>query len=178
MMKPLVNTILILLLFTSACYSFAIDSTKTKSERVKFDPNADPEKELAEAVNKATTENKRILLDIGGEWCIWCHRLDEFIEQDEEIKSFLHSNFVVLKINYSKENKNEKFLSKFPKIPGYPHFFVLSKKGELFHSQDTGVLESDKGYSKEKFMAFLKEWAPKKIRNRIILKRSKSKILL
>lgn len=161
-MKTLIGLVLLTILFISHGFAFTADTVKTGAERVKFDPNADPEKDLADAVKKASNENKRILLDVGGEWCIWCHRLDEFIEQDEEIKSFLHSNFVVLKINYSKENKNEKFLSKLPKIPGYPHFFVLSKKGELFHSQDTGVLESDKGYSKEKFMNFLKEWAPKK----------------
>jgi len=161
-MKTLTQIVLIALFFVSAGYSFSSDTVKTGIERVKFDPNADPEKDLAEAIKKASNENKRILLDVGGELCIWCHRLDEFIEQDEEIKSFLHSNFIVLKVNYSKENKNEKFLSNYPKIPGYPHFFVLSKKGVLFHSQDTGVLESDKGYSKEKFMSFLKEWAPKK----------------
>ncbi|QQS36491.1 MAG: hypothetical protein IPM56_00635 [Ignavibacteriales bacterium] len=53
-------------------------------------------------------------------------------------------------------------LSKYPEVPGYPHFFVLESDGKFLHSQDTGKLEEGKDYSKEKLMAFFKEWSPKK----------------
>lgn len=128
----------------------------------EFDPSRDPSKDLQEAVYEANKSNKRIILDVGGDWCIWCHRLDDFINKNEDIKNFLNNNFIVLKINFSKENKNEEFLSKFPEIPGYPHFFVMESNGELLHSQNTGELEQDKGYGKEKMMTFLKKWAPNK----------------
>ena len=128
----------------------------------KFVPERNAEQDLAMAIKEAEKSNKTILLDVGGEWCIWCHRIDEFIESDKEIKNFLDKNYVVLKINYSKENKNEDFLSKYPKIEGYPHFFVLNKEGRLIHSQNTGELEHEKSYSKEKMMSFLKKWAPAK----------------
>jgi len=126
----------------------------------EFDPLRDPAKDVKEAVEEAKRSNRRIILDVGGDWCIWCHRLDEFIEKNNNLKTFLNKNFIIVKINYSKENKNEEFLSKYPEIPGYPHFFVLEKNGELLHSQNTGELEQDKGYSQEKLMAFLKKWAP------------------
>jgi hypothetical protein len=74
----------------------------------------------------------------------------------------LHKNFIVVKINFSKENKNEDFLSQYPQITGYPHLYVLDKDGEFLHSQNTGELEEDKGYSKEKMISFLKKWASKK----------------
>ena len=113
-------------------------------------------------ITEAQKVNKRIILDVGGDWCIWCHRIDNFIEGNKDLSNLLHNNFVVVKINYSPENKNEQFLSRFPKIPGYPHFFVLNKNGKLIHSQDTGKLEKGKGYDKEKFIAFLKKWMTKK----------------
>ena len=106
--------------------------------------------------------NKRIILDVGGEWCIWCHRLDNFIDQHEEINNFINDNFITVKVNYSEENHNEEFLSKYPKVKGYPHIFVLDNDGIFLHSQDTGDLEKEKSYSAEKIMAFLKEWAPEK----------------
>ena len=106
--------------------------------------------------------NKRIILDVGGEWCIWCHRIDAFIEQNSEIKDFLNKHFIVVKVNYSEENKNEKFLSRYPKVDGYPHFFVLDDKGKLLHSQNTGLLEKEKSYDTGKFLSFLKKWAVKK----------------
>jgi thioredoxin-related protein len=140
-------------------FSFAQSDYKPVKE---FDPARNPEIDLREAIAEAENTNRRIILDVGGDWCIWCHRLDDFIEKNNDIKKFLNKNFIVLKVNFDKENKNEKFLSRYPEIPGYPHFFVLEKNGELLHSQNTGELEENKGYSKDKMMAFLKKWAPAK----------------
>lgn len=128
----------------------------------KFNPLSEPSSDLKAAIKIAKKENKNILLDVGGEWCIWCRRIDSFFVSNKNIYDLLHSNFVVLKVNFSKENKNEKFLSNYPKINGYPHFFVLNKKGEFVHSQDTGELEEGKGYSVDKTMDFLKKWSIKK----------------
>jgi len=138
---------------------------QTKSEYkliLKFEPQRDAAKDIANAIQYAKAVHKNILLDVGGNWCIWCHRIDEFINSPPAIKNFLEENYVEVKINYSKENKNEEVLLKFPKIEGYPHIFVLDSKGKLLHSQDTGLLEKDKSYSPEKFMEFLKKWAPGK----------------
>jgi len=128
----------------------------------KFDPSRDPFKDLKETILDAQNNNKRILLDVGGEWCIWCHRLDAFLDANHELKNFMHDNFVVLKINMSPENKNEKFLSQYPKIAGYPHIFILESSGEFLFSKNTGELEKEKSYDAEKILIFLKEWAPKK----------------
>lgn len=127
----------------------------------KFDPGRDPAVDLQNAIAEAQKTNKNIILDVGGEWCIWCHRIDTFIESHEDINNFLHNNYVIMKVNYSPENKNEAFLSRYPRISGYPHFFVLNEEGELIHSQDTGRLEQGKDYNPEKFMTFLEVWAPK-----------------
>ena len=80
----------------------------------------------------------------------------------DRIESLLDEHFIILKINFSKENKNEKFLSQYPAIEGYPHFFVLEKDGSLLRSQNTGELEKDKDYDKDKFVAFLEKWKPGK----------------
>ncbi|HEX3072248.1 MAG TPA: hypothetical protein VHP30_01425, partial [Ignavibacteriales bacterium] len=58
----------------------------------------------------------------------WCKRLDAFIEENSEIKNMMASNFVTVKINFSPENKNEAFLSKYPKVDGYPHFFCAGER--------------------------------------------------
>lgn len=128
----------------------------------KFDPARNPSKDLEEGVVEAGNSNRRIILDVGGDWCIWCHRIDYFIKNNEDIENFIKHNFIVLKINFSKENENKEFLSQYPEIPGYPHFFVLDKNGKLLHSQGTGELEQEKSYSYEKMMNFLRKWAPEK----------------
>jgi thioredoxin-related protein len=121
---------------------------------------ADPDADLRKATLQAQQENKRILMEVGGEWCIWCHKIDQFMKADPQIMSLLNQHYVVLKVNFSRENKNEKFLSRFPKVPGYPHMFLLEKDGKLLKNQSTTDFESGKGYDSAKFIAFLKQWAP------------------
>lgn len=127
-----------------------------------YDPAADAAADLRQAVQKAQKENKRILLEVGGEWCPWCHLLDKFLKGDEEIARKLDETFVVQKVNFSRENKNEKFLSQYPQVPGYPHVFVLESDGKFLHSQTTTEFEAGKGYDREKVLAFIAKWAKAK----------------
>jgi hypothetical protein len=66
-------------------------------------------------------------------------------------------------VNYSKENKNEAVLAKlnYPGRFGFPVFLILDGNGKLLHIQNSGYLEKDKGYDKEKVMGFFNDWAPK-----------------
>ena len=154
-MKSVITFIIILFVSLSAQ-----DVKETK--KIGFDTTANPAMDLKTAIVQAKKEKKNIILDVGGEWCIWCHRLHEFIEANNNIKTLLEKNYVVVKVNFSKGNKNEAFLKDYPKIPGYPHLFVLNRSGKLLHSQDTGLLEKEKSYDAQKLMSFLKKWAKKK----------------
>ncbi|MGV3616775.1 MAG: thioredoxin family protein [Fimbriimonas sp.] len=127
-------------------------------EREKFDPKRDAAKDIAAAVKVAQKQNKRILLDVGGEWCGWCHKLDKFFKTDKEIADTLKAKFVVVKVNFSQENENKAVLSKYPPAEGYPHLYVLDKNGKFLHSQGTGELETGDHHDHDKFMAFFKKW--------------------
>jgi len=139
----------------------SVDSSAVQTPVEKFDPARNPAADVDSAVVEARHTGKRILLDVGGEWCKWCHYLDRFFVQNKDVADFLHQKFVVVKVNYSKENENKEFLSRYPKVPGYPHFFVLDSDGSFLYSQDTGELESGQGHDHDKVLAFLKKWAPK-----------------
>lgn len=128
----------------------------------KFDPKRDPVADLNAASKKAQAEGKRIILDVGGEWCGWCHFLDAFFVKNAELAKLRDDNYVWLKINMSPENENKAFLSAFPAIEGYPHLFVMEKDGSFLHSQPTDVLEEGKTYNLQKMTDFLNKWAPVK----------------
>ena len=125
----------------------------------KYDPKRDPERDIQDAVTEAGRTGKRILLEVGGEWCSWCHIMDRYFDENPKLLDLREKNFVMVKINFSHENENKRLLSRYPAIPGYPHIFVLDTNGKLLHSQDTSKLESGKSYDLEKFLSFLKKWA-------------------
>lgn len=159
-MKSLCLILLTLLLSVPAPGQSAQQTGELYTPVTKFDPTRDAAKDIRDALAEAARTNRRVLLDVGGEWCIWCKRLDSLMVRDSTLSAYLAANYVALKVNYSRENKNEEVLSRYPKIKGYPHLFVLDAEGTLLHSQDTGTLEKGKGHDPEKVMEFLKRWAP------------------
>ena len=48
-------------------------ATSTEAASAGYDPTADPFLDLQQTVSEATSSGRRILLEVGGEWCIWCH---------------------------------------------------------------------------------------------------------
>jgi len=142
-----------LVLLVVACAAAALELPD------KFDPARDPARDVAAAAAAAKAQGKRVLVDVGGEWCVWCHIMDDFIAANPDVRSVLDAGYVVVKVNWSRENKNEAFLSAYPRINGYPHLFVLDGDRKLVHSQETDVLEQGRGYDKTKFLAFLRKWA-------------------
>lgn len=145
---------LMLLLVSVSVY--ANDSTKL------YDPKANAEKDVAIALTKAKKEGKHVLLQIGGNWCVWCYRFNSFVLLDPELKNILTSNYVVYHLNYSSENKNLDYMRKlgFPQRFGFPVLVVLDAEGNRLNTQDTSLLEKGNGYDKDKVRNFLLNWSP------------------
>src|SRR5882724_605922 len=53
----------------------------------------------AEAFEKATQQNKPILLDIGAVWCHWCHVMDRESYDDPEIAVLINQHFIAIKVD-------------------------------------------------------------------------------
>ena len=140
---------------------FTILNVMGQTEEVKvYDPSADAKKDVSSALKKAGEENKNVLVMVGGNWCPWCIRLNKYILDDPEIDSLIKADFIWIKVNYSKENKNTDLLKKWggPQRFGFPVFVVLDNKGNRIHIQDTGLLEKDKSYDRKKLIGFLRNW--------------------
>ena len=128
----------------------------------KFDPSRDAAGDVAHATSLAKAQGKRVIVDVGGEWCTWCHIMDRFIAANADVRALLDANYVLVKLNFSKQNENRTVLSRWPEIDGYPHLFILDADGALVHSQNTGELEAGRSYDKRKFVDMLRKWAPSK----------------
>ena len=124
-----------------------------------YDKQQDPAADLAATIERATAEQKRIILQIGGDWCGWCGRISDYMQTNERVRQLVEDHFVVMKVTYPGDNA-ESFLSQYPGVHAYPHFFVLEANGTFLHSQGTGELEHGKSYDEEVFCKFLNDWTP------------------
>lgn len=153
--KLVIRSAVLALLFTLAA------DAQPPSE-MKYDPKADPRADLQAALARASKEGKNVLMDVGGEWCGWCHRMDKFLTENAVLLDLLQKHYVVVKVNFSDENKNERFLAQYPRIDGYPHIFVFDSTGKLLISKSTGDLEEGKSYNLARFVEFLKQYTESK----------------
>lgn len=125
---------------------------------LSYDPNRNAMQDGRDAIKLAKATHRRILIEVGGEWCKWCHVLDRFLNNNAEIKIQLHQTFVLLKVNVSDENDNREFLKVFPRVLGYPHVFVTESNGKLLLSKDISQFFVKGKYSVERFEAFFKKF--------------------
>src|SRR4029079_12831067 len=60
----------------------------------RFDPTRDAAADVAQAVSVASAQGRRVIVDVGGEWCSWCHILDRFIARHAEVRALIDERYV------------------------------------------------------------------------------------
>ncbi|MFZ4862865.1 thioredoxin family protein [Sphingobacterium sp. Mn56C] len=138
-------------------------TTKTSGQATfekPYHPEADAQKDIDALVKQAQKEKKTVLIQAGGNWCVWCLRFNAYIQQTPSIHSLLEDKFLYYHLNFSKENKNEAVFQKYApegnKL-GYPFFIVLNQDGKTESIHDSGSLERGESYDEAKVLAFLND---------------------
>jgi thiol:disulfide interchange protein len=131
----------------------------SSKEASTYDEARDPAKDLQAAIAQAQKAHKRILLEVGGDWCMYCNIMDETFDGHPNLIRVRDNNYITLKVNYSPGNHNEAFLSKYPKIADYPQFFVLDSDGSLLHTQSMRPFEHGNRFNASKIEEFLNKWS-------------------
>lgn len=131
-----------------------------QEKAVVYNPRADAKADLKNAIAKAKAENKHVLIQVGGNWCSWCIKFHKMATTDAKVDSIIKADYVYLLLNYSPDCKNYDVLKTLqnPQRFGFPVFVILDGNGNLLHTQDSGLLELDKGYDPKKVFTFLKGW--------------------
>ncbi|WP_053405278.1 thioredoxin family protein [Persicobacter sp. CCB-QB2] len=152
-MKKYLLTVLTMLMVT-----FAVSAQETNWRKI-YNPSINGEEQIAAAVNQAKKEGKKVLVQVGGNWCKFCIRLNKYVMTDAELKKMIDDNYVYVHLNYSKENKNEALLEKWgnPNEHGFPVYVFLDENGKLTNVQETGSLEEGETYNKGKLEKVYRE---------------------
>ncbi|TDW99144.1 thioredoxin family protein [Dinghuibacter silviterrae] len=128
-----------------------------------YHPEEDAAAGLQRAVKSASAAHKNVFVEIGGNWCVWCARFAELSGTDHQIDSALNTDFVVLHVNFSKENMNLPLMARlgYPQRFGFPVFVIVNDRGTVVHIQNSEYLEQGKGYNKKMILSFLDDWSPR-----------------
>ncbi len=124
-----------------------------------YDDQRDPFADAKAALTLAQASNRQVLIEIGGNWCSWCKKMDSFLDKNPDVYQALHQQYVLLKINVSDSNENSAFMKSLPPVLGYPHMYVATAQGKMILSKDTAELLENDNYSKVQWLNFLNDWS-------------------
>ncbi|HEU5457314.1 MAG TPA: thioredoxin family protein [Terracidiphilus sp.] len=137
----------------------SIIPSATSGPAPAFDPKRDASEDIQVAIAEAQRTHKRILLYVGGDWCVYCAELKALFQAHPDLADLRNQRFVTVHVFYDHENHNSKALAPYGQFVGIPHFFVLDSNGRLLHSEHLVDLRENGRYDAARMRAFLELWA-------------------
>jgi thioredoxin 1 len=130
-------------------------------EKQIYSESADAHAEIKEALAKASTEHKRVIVVFGANWCFDCHVLDDAFHRPD-LAAIIAANYHVVHVDIGKGEKNQDLMKKYdvPMKRGIPGLAVLDGDGKLVYSQKNGEFENARALSADDFREFLNKWKP------------------
>jgi thioredoxin-related protein len=129
-----------------------------------YDEKADGPAAIRAALASAKKENRRVLIQWGGNWCPWCHRLFNQFKADTELAKILSSEYDLVLVDIGRREKNIDVAARYGADViknGIPFLTVLDSDGKPLANQPTEPFEKkgeEKGYEPAKLKEFLKKY--------------------
>ena len=137
-------------------------AAKPESPPPIYDENADGAAAIRAALAAAKRENRRVLIQWGGNWCPWCHRLFNQFKSDKELAKILSYEYDFVLVDIGRREKNIDLAARYGADViknGIPYLTVLDADGKPLVNQPTEPFEKkgEKGYEPAKLREFLKK---------------------
>jgi thiol-disulfide isomerase/thioredoxin len=130
-------------------------------ERYPYDENANADDAVEAAFARARKSHKRVLIDLGGNWCGDCVVLAN-IMQLPEVKAFVASHFEVAVVDVGRETKNLQIPARFGVnlAGGVPTVLIVEPDGKtLVDSGHIAALEDARHMTPQGIADWLAQWA-------------------
>jgi thioredoxin-related protein len=114
------------------------DETREPSSAVAQSSGSSWDTDLPQALNRARSENKLVLLDFtGSDWCPWCIKFDQEVLSTGKFAAYANDKLVLVKLDFPRHTEqsaalkqaNQELYQRF-NVDGYPTYILLSSSGK------------------------------------------------
>ena len=128
---------------------------------VPYDDQANADAALAATIAKAKKDGKRVLIDLGGNWCADCRILDGVMELPE-MRAFMAAHYEMVSVDVGRFNKNLQIparwgLGKLEK--GVPTIIIADADGKAVNISNAADLENARAMTPQGIADWLARWA-------------------
>jgi thiol-disulfide isomerase/thioredoxin len=126
-----------------------------------YDVSADAEKDVAAAFQRARKNGKRVLIDLGGNWCGDCVVLANIMLLPD-LKPFLDKHFEIVSVDTGRHNKNMQIPALYgvDLSGGVPALLIVEPDGKtLVDAGHISALEDARHMTPQGLADWLAQWA-------------------
>ena len=127
-----------------------------------YDEHADADAAVAAAFARARVSRKRVLIDLGGNWCGDCLVLANLM-QLPELKSFLKAHYEIVSVDVGRFDKNLQVPARFgitKRLEGVPAILIVEPDGKtLVDAGHVAALADARHMTPQGLADWLAQWA-------------------
>ena len=103
-----------------------------------YDEAANADAQVAAAFARAQKSHKRLLIDMGGNWCVDCLVLTNFLRLPE-MHRFMDTHYEMVLVDVGRFNRNLQIPARFgitKKLEGVPALLIVTPEGKLVNGDN------------------------------------------
>ena len=127
-----------------------------------FQVNANADADVDAAFARARRDGKRVMIDLGGNWCADCRILAGLMELPE-LRAFLASHYELVSVDVGRFDKNLQIPARFgitARLEGVPAILVATPQGELVNPGRISAIEDARRMTPQALADWLAQWTP------------------
>jgi thiol:disulfide interchange protein len=126
-----------------------------------YDEHANADAAVAAAFARAQKSHKRVLIDLGGNWCVDCIVLANFLKLPE-MQRFMEAHYEMATVDVGRFNRNLQIPARFgvtKKLEGVPALLIATPDGKLVNGTDIFAAASAAEMTPKAVAAYLARYA-------------------
>jgi thiol-disulfide isomerase/thioredoxin len=126
-----------------------------------YDEKADANAQVDRAFAQAKTSGKRVLIDLGGNWCPDCIVLKNFMELPE-MRRFMDTHYEIAMVDVGRFDRNLQVPARFgfkARLKGVPILLIATPDGKLVNRNDVFATTNARGMTPKALADYLAKYA-------------------
>ena len=129
--------------------------------RAPYDERADADAAVKAAFARAAAHHKRVLIDLGGNWCPDCLVLANVMRLPA-LDAFLKAHYEIVAVDVGRFDRNLQIPARFgitKRLEGVPAVLIATPDGKLVNRGDTFALANARSMTPQGLADWLAQWA-------------------
>ena len=125
-----------------------------------YDEKANADAQVDAAIARAKKSGKRVLIDLGGNWCADCRIMAGLMELPE-MERFLNAHYEIVSVDVGRFTRNLQIPARYgitKRLEGVPAFLVVTTDGKLINAGRVSAIQDARHMTPQALADWLAQW--------------------